>query len=503
MAAGQTVAKIAAYGFSLVFSIVGVGIAYGAAVTFQVGDTGKAVLMLFAALAFGGFGFAVFALSRAGFRKAQHEDELRAAHPDEPWKWHEEWADGRIRSARGSETRFLWGFAILWNLISTPLMLALSGEITEKENYGALIGLLFPIVGIGLLVAAVRKTIQARKFGDCLFLMDRVPGVLGGEVAGTVVFPRGLSGSEPVSVKLSCIREVKQRSGKSTSTSEHVEWNIERPAILLTPTGDGAGHSARLLFSIPYDSSPTGRIDANRRIFWKLEANAAVPGVDFATSFEIPVYKTQASSPQKTEELLRSEEMLAETQPMTPLDQTIVSMGPSAAGGTEFVIRSSKGVSGKLGALILALIFGGIALLLGYAEAPFLLPLVFGGIALLILLLLLFNAFGESRIVVEDGYVSVRNSLFGITRGRRISCSNIAKIGITGNASTGQRGYYSINLTGQDGKKSSPLQGLPDRHQASWLAEEVRKAIEPWRTPRSSLPLSDHAHERQDRGQND
>ena len=481
MAAGQTVAKIAAYGFSLVFCSVGLGLAYGAAATFQEGDSGKAVLMLFAALAFGGFGFAVFALSRAGFRKSQREDELRAAHPDEPWKWHEEWGDGRIRSARGSETRFLWGFAILWNLISTPMMLALSEEITEKENYGALIGLLFPIVGIGLLVAAVRKTIQARKFGECLFLMDRVPGVLGGDVAGTVIVPRGLSGSEPVSVKLSCIREVKQRSGKSTSTSEHVEWNVEKPAVLLTPTGDGTGHSARLLFSIPYDSSPTGRIDANKRIFWKLEASAAVPGVDFATAFEIPVYKTRASSPQKTEELLRSEEMLAETQPMLPLDQTIVSVGPSAGGGTEFVIRPSKGMSGKPGALILTLIFGGIALLLGYAGAPFLFPLVFGGIALFVLLLSVFIAFGESRIVVENGYVSVRNSLFGIMRGKRISCSSITKIGISGDGKTGQRGYYSITLTGQDGKKSSPLQALPDRRQASWLAEEVRKAIEPWR----------------------
>jgi hypothetical protein len=46
------VEKIAIFGFVLIFSAIGIGLVYGAIVTFQDGETTKAFLMLIAALAF-------------------------------------------------------------------------------------------------------------------------------------------------------------------------------------------------------------------------------------------------------------------------------------------------------------------------------------------------------------------------------------------------------------------------------------------------------------------
>lgn len=481
----MTFEKILIYGFVIVFCAIGVGLIIGAIGTYQDGEPGNAFLMLIAALAFGGFGLGVLALTTAGFRSQAREADLRKSEPDKPWMWREDWAAGHVRSAEKSVAWFFWGFAILWNLISTPLVFFLPEEIIENQNYAALFGLLFPLVGIGLLIAAVRKTIQRRKFGDCVFHMERVPGILGGDVTGTIQFPRGVQGAETVDIRLSCIRMIRQRSGKSTSTSEDVRWQSDRSVIRLSPAGNGTSQRAAVKFRIPYDAMPTGQIETDIWVVWKLEANAAVPGVDFATSFEIPVFKTQASSPQITEEKLRSEEVAAGPPPAVYEGKSIVTASPSAGGGTEFLLKPRDGMTGSLSTIAIALVVGGIAVILWFAGAPVIFALVFGLFALLIVFAFVFGAFGESRIIVEDGHVSVRNSLFGIMMGKRMLCSSITKIGVTGSAQAGKDGHYSITFTQGDGKTTSPLQFLKERKEADWLAEEVRKAMEPFRTSAS------------------
>jgi len=483
MESGSTSAKIAVYGFVFVFCAIGVACIYGAIVTLQDGDTTNAILILIAALAFGGFGLGVLALTSAGFRSQVREAALRAAHPDEPWKWRDDWATGQVRSMGKSATWFFWGLAILWNLIAAPTLIFLPEEIIENENYAALLGLLFPLVGIGLIVVAVRKTIQRVKYGDCLFQMVRVPGTLGGEVTGTILFPRGLPNAESLNVRLSCVHSELQRTNKGSSTYEEVRWQTEQSVIQLSPTGGGATQSAVVRFQVPYDVSPTGRIDERNSVLWKLEANAAVPGVDFATSFEIPVFKSTASSPQLTEEQLRSEDVSKGTPIIAPADHPGVAIVPSTGGGTEFILRTRGGIRGTFPAMAIVLIFAGIAALIAYAGAPFIFPLVFGMFALFLVSIVAFLAFGESRIIVEAGRVSVRNSLFGIPflASRRVPCTSITKIGVKGESQGGKRGYYSITLTQEKGKTISPFLFLYERRQADWLAEEVRKAMEPWR----------------------
>lgn len=487
MANGSSAAKVFVYAFSAIFSMIGLGLLYAAFGVFQDGDATKGLLTLFAGLAFGGVGVAVYLLTRAGFRAQAREEDLRAAYPNEPWKWREDWANGRMKSSTKGVARFLWGFAILWNLISTPMILVLlPEEVIEKQNYGALFGLIFPLVGIGLLVAATRKTIQERKFGDCAFVMQRTPGVLGGDLAGTIVIPRGMATAETLSVRLSCIHAVTHRSGKSTTTDEHVLWQAEEPALHLAPAAEESALGAAVRFTIPYDSRPTETIDGNSRIFWKLEASADVPGVDFAAVFEVPVFKTGDSSPGKTEEELRSEELRNQPPILSPVDLSAVSINATAGGGTEFVIHPAGKMPGMAGAVVFALIFGGVGIGIGYLGAPILFPLVFVGFALLIIFLMIFTAFGESRIVVEEGHVSVRNMLFGIMRGKRMPCSSIAKIGVTGEGRPGKPGHFSITFTKTDGKTASPLQFMSERGQADWLAEELRKVMEPWRKEQGS-----------------
>jgi hypothetical protein len=66
------------------------------------------------------------------------------------------------------------------------VLLIFPKEFFDKGNKLAVLGLLFPAVGAGLLVWAVRATLRWRKFGSSTFEMTTLPGVIGGPLRGTI-----------------------------------------------------------------------------------------------------------------------------------------------------------------------------------------------------------------------------------------------------------------------------------------------------------------------------
>ena len=137
-------------------------------------------------LVFGGVGFGLLATGILGRRKGRAETKLKEAHPEAPWMWKEEWAGGRITS---SNKTLLWisiVFALIWNLVSSPLWFVLPNEVIGKGNRLALLGLVFPLVGMGLAVWAIYTLLQLARYRQSLFQMASVPGVLGGQLAGVI-----------------------------------------------------------------------------------------------------------------------------------------------------------------------------------------------------------------------------------------------------------------------------------------------------------------------------
>lgn len=476
-----TIGKIVAYGFCAIFCAIGLGIGYGAVTTYESGDTSKALMMLVAALIFGGAGLGALVLVHKGFQSEAEAEAMRVAHPNEPWLWREDWAKRRVKSARKSALWFLWGFGILWNLMCIPLLVFLPGEILDEGNMAALLGLLFPIVGVGILIAAIRMTIQQHKFGTCEFHLDRLPGVLGGDVSGTIIVPRGVPGATMFPVRLSCIRRHTSGSGKSRSTTETVLWDAEQSVANSMPGISDGPQRISVRFRTPIDAQQTETIDANTSILWKLTASADVPGVDFAADFEVPVFKTVNSSAEVTEEQLRSEDVAA--QPMVPFtpETSGITVGASPAGGTEYTISPTGRGNGVVGAIIMSLIFGGVTALIVVFAGPGFFALIFGGITVFIIALMVFGMFGESRVTIEDGHVSVNNKLFSFTTGNRVKCSAVKKIGVRGQSTQGKSGTFSLTLTLDNGSTLTPWQSVKEKRTAEWLAEEVRKAMAPWR----------------------
>ena len=71
-------------------------------------------------IAFCGVGFGLIYLVRLGTRTVAARDRLRAANPDRPWLWREDWTAGNIPASTGNSAAMLVVFAVLCFVVSAP-----------------------------------------------------------------------------------------------------------------------------------------------------------------------------------------------------------------------------------------------------------------------------------------------------------------------------------------------------------------------------------------------
>ena len=93
-------------------------------------------------LVFGGVGLGLLIYVFLGPTAKDPNDPQFA---DRPWLANDKWQGDPILSNAKLSMYAMWGFAAFWNLISAPLPFVLYGEVVDKGNWPALLGLLFPL----------------------------------------------------------------------------------------------------------------------------------------------------------------------------------------------------------------------------------------------------------------------------------------------------------------------------------------------------------------------
>lgn len=229
---------------------------------------------------FGGIGGAMLYFGLSGVKTA-------AVLPNDgrPWMQRPEWQGGVIRSGEKAGMYFVWGFAIFWNLLSIPATFAVP-DIWRENGAVALLVLIFPCVGLGLLIWAVKNTLEWRRFGATPMTMDPFPGAIGGDVGGEIEVNTPYDPAAVYEVTLSCINSYESGSGDNRSRSEKVIWQDSGYAAV-TPMMRGVRLQYR--FEVP-DGLPASEEHGGNYHLWRLDVHGDMPGVDLKRSFEIPVY---------------------------------------------------------------------------------------------------------------------------------------------------------------------------------------------------------------------
>jgi hypothetical protein len=436
----------------------------------------EALFLALFGITFGGVGFGGITAALAGRRKLKEQAALEASHPDSPWLWRSDWASGRILDSSRATMFTAWIFAAFWNLISFPSAFFAVRAAAQEGNHAALLALLFPLVGIGLLVWAVRSTLRHRKYGVSRLELSTIPGVVGRTLTGMVRAPARMQPDDGFQVTLSCIRRV-TTGGEDSSTSESVLWQEER-RIIGEPSRTAAAVETHIpvAFRLPPDAMACDDTDSNNRVVWRLRLSATVPGVDYEAQFEVPVFRTSASDqPLSADEERITRDPLAGIGYEQPADSRIVVT--SNRRGTEVLFPAARNPGAAASLTFFLLPWLGCIALQMYFRAPLVFPIITGLVGLLILIGVLDLWLEVSRVTVDAGTLTWAKGYLFPGRERTLHASEIADVLTTTGMQAGTTVYYDVAVVRKNGKKIKVGHSVRDKREAEWLAGTIKKAL--------------------------
>lgn len=425
-------------------------------------------------IAFGGVGLGLIIFT---LRARNKTDLAEVKGLDAPWLANDGWQTASIKSSSKQAMYFTWGFAAFWNLISAPLPFVVFREVTQKDNLIALAGLLFPLVGAGLLTWAVRRTMEWRRFGPAPILLDPFPGSINGHVGGTIDINLPFDSNAHFSLTLTSLYSYISGSGKDRSRKSSAEWQDTQIAHA---TSGAKGTRLSFRFDVPGNlKESSAEKKGDTYYLWQLNLTAELPGVDIDRDYEIPVYATQQQS-----QISRvSIDNARRSQKKIDLEiiRDRVRMDRGITGRSVLYPAGRNLWSGFMGVL-----FGAIFAAVGWyllvdAEKLFM-AVIFGGVGFLVLIFSLYFALNSLQVVADGtDILSIRRILGICIRQSRMRRSSI--IGVERKkSSSSQSGSkhvvrYTLLAVDRQGRKMVIGEGFKGASQAKVASEFMADAL--------------------------
>jgi hypothetical protein len=454
--------------FFLPFCCVGVVTAVLAGKALARHEWAQAGFFLLFATVFGGAGFGFLIAAWRGRDAALAAERRRAAEPERPWLWRTDWAAGRLEDTGRATAWTASLFALFWNLVAWPSAFVATRAAITGGNRAAYVALVFPVAGVGLAFWAVRALLRRVRFGASVLRLGTIPGVVGRTLEGTASVK--LSEPQPMRVTLTAVRRHTSGSGDDRSTSESVLWQEVREAVPSHRAGLGRVDVA-IAFAIPADAPASDPGASNDEVVWRLALHADLPGVDYDGVFEVPVFRTEASDTP-----LPASALPPAPRYRRPADSPIAVSQRGRS--SEFYFPPARNAGAGFGLTAFFLLWTGALAGIIYLDAPIVFPIVFGLFELLLLLAVLGVWTLTTRVTVEPGALTVRSGCFGVGRARTIRGDAVRQIEVRIGMQAGGTPFYDLSLLDKAGKRRGIGGMIRDKHEAEWLAEQMRAALD-------------------------
>jgi hypothetical protein len=238
-----------------------------------------------------------------------HARSLR--FPGKPWLWKPMWAERRIRISNRTAVAVCLAMLGVYGFVLVPVLLWM---LSQKPIWPVYLFLGAPPV---FLLALMRMMWLNRRWGRSELEILTLPGVIGGPFRGTLIVSESLAEGTALRLTLKCIRHRTTRmrpSGDINSVTDTI-WQDQK--IVLTSPAMSRPNAVAIpcSFAIPFSCEPTSLDtitfskstdpdpDVHVSFHWKLSVGMKDPLDLRAVAFEVPVFRTESSSPDYQEDV--------------------------------------------------------------------------------------------------------------------------------------------------------------------------------------------------------
>jgi hypothetical protein len=431
-------------------------------------------LIGFKAIFFFVFGGAGVGLLYVALKRGSGVDLPESVATNAPWLARKGWQTPAIRSGSRGTMWFAWGFAAFWNAISAPLPFLIYPEVVEKGNLLALIGLVFPVVGAGLIAWALVRTLEWRRFGRAPVTLDPFPGAIGGHVGGTIDVNMPYDATSRFSLTLTSLRSYVSGSGDNRSRRERPAWQDSQVAHA-SPGPNGTTLTFR--FDVPEGLTDSDALqDGDDYHLWRLNLKAELPGTDIDRDYEIPVYATGASSQHLS--TYSVDEARAEQRDIDLEHIRNVVRLEQGISGKRMLFPAGRNLPGGLAGFAFGNVFAGIGWFLGVHDNHWFMGIIFGLVGILIALSAIYMLANSLEVIRAGDSLRTVRRVFGIPVKRgEMRRRDFVRFDKTSSMSS-QSGskhvmYYTLHAVDNRGGKLAIGEGFRGAGQADAAAELI------------------------------
>jgi hypothetical protein len=458
--------------FALPFGAAGLFMMYQSARQLRHGTGSSALAMGIAGMTFSGIAVAMILGGRGARSSFARLEARRAAAPGQPWLWRDDWASRRLQDTDRAQAGTLLVFALFWNLVSAPAAYFGVRQALQTGDKAPWVVLLFPAIGCVLLAAAIYAALRAGRYGRSVLELDAVPAPVGREIAGTIRVGRGLDPDHGVQLELTCLRRITTGSGKNRSTREEILWQDEQSIPGVSRQYNGVAIPVRM--AIPADAEPCDDSDSLNRVLWRLKARATTPGVDYAATFEVPVFRTaESAEPPPSELVERHRTALAEYRMPADAPVRVTEAGQGVT--VDFPMGRNPGAA--TGLTVFAAIWSGLLVALYRLDAPWFFRAAFGAFDVLLLAIAAALWLGRATIEAGGDGLRVTKGWGPFARTKSFRADEVARIETKLGMTAGSRAYFNLKVVFVDQSSIVAGSGLRDPRQAEWVAGRVMRAL--------------------------